>query len=122
MREADPVDRALQSLGGRHWPGETHNPQLENQLMRAFETHKPASLISRHRVLIPVLAVLVFGSVAFAAAGGIEYVRSLFITVSVNGEVVDTSEVVLDENGRGTFTRTHRGDRRPSDPRAFARG
>lgn len=102
--ELDSVDRALHSLAGRQWPGSAHNHQLETRIMQEFDTHKPATLFSRHRILIPALAILILGSLGFAAAGGIQLVRSLFVTTSINGEVVDVSEVILDEGGRGTFT------------------
>jgi hypothetical protein len=101
--EHDPVDSALQSLGGQKWPGASHNPKLEDKLMRAFENRGSVSRIRRHPLLAACLAVLVLGSLGFAAAGGIEMVRSWFVTIEVNGEVIGPLEVVPDENGNAEF-------------------
>lgn len=102
--DIDSVDRALASLGGRNWPVNNRNAQLENTLMKEFDANRPATFLARHRILIPVVAVLALASAGFAAAGGIEYVRSLFLTVEINGNVVHSGEVVLDENGEGKIT------------------
>ena len=104
LHNPDSVDRALESLGRRAWPGATVDPELESKLMREFQPHARAPFLARHRVLVPLVAILLLGSAAFAAAGGIRLIRSLFVTTRVNGQVVDTSEVILDENGRGSFT------------------
>jgi hypothetical protein len=101
--DLDPVDRALESLGGRQWPGYQPNTQLESKLMRSFDTQKTASFVARHRVLVPALALLLVASVGFAAAGGIELVRSWFITVTVDG-VTTTHEVVPNPDGSATVT------------------
>ncbi len=102
--ESDPVDDALESLRGRSWPGDRHNLELESRLMREFASKKAAtSRLGGHRVLIAALAVVLLGSVAFAAAGGMGLFKSLFVTMEVNGEEVEIGEVVLDENGTGTF-------------------
>ena len=101
--EHDPVDSALQSLGGQKWPGASHNPKLEDKLMRAFEDKRSTSRIRRHPLLAACLALLVLGSFGFAAAGGIEMVRSWFVTIEVNGEVIGSMEVIPDENGNAEF-------------------
>ena len=103
QNEHDPVDSALQSLGGQKWPGASHDPKLEEKLMRAFEDKRSTSRIRRHPLLAACLAVLVLGSFGFAAAGGIEMVRSWFVTIEVNGEVITTQEVIPDENGNAEF-------------------
>jgi|WetSurMetagenome_2_1015567.scaffolds.fasta_scaffold148726_2 hypothetical protein len=102
----DPVERVLESLGGRQWPGNHHNPQLESMLMRSFGENRSRSFVARHRVLVPMLAVLLVAGVAFAAAGGIGLVRSWFVTVTVNGQVVDQRTVVANEDGTATFIST----------------
>ena len=71
--------------------------------MRSFDTKRPASFVARHRVLVPALALLLVASVGFAAAGGIELVRSWFITVTIDG-VTETHEVVPNEDGSATVT------------------
>jgi hypothetical protein len=100
----DPVERALQSLGGRQWPGANHNPELEQRLMQSFENHPPASLFARHKILVPALIVLFLAGASFAAAGGIDLIRSWFLTIEVNGTVVHSGEIQLDENGEATLT------------------
>ena len=58
----DRVESALQSLRECDWPGESSNLELENKLMQAFESNRSTSFVSRHRVLLPALAVLLAGS------------------------------------------------------------
>lgn len=101
---SDPVDRALQSLGGRQWTGNAVNPELEQRLMQSFGTRPATSLLARHRVLIPVVAILAVATAGFAAVGGMELIKSWFMTVAVNGNVVHTGEIVTDENGQATIT------------------
>jgi hypothetical protein len=103
--EHDPVDEALQSLAGRQWPGATHDAELENRLMQEFNSRRSASFVARHRVLVPVLGVLLLGSAVFAAAGGVEMVKGWFVTieVAVDGDLIAVEDVVLDEEGKGSF-------------------
>ena len=93
--QLDPVESALESLRGRHWPGDHTNHQLKDKLMREFQTKRAASCLSRRGVLIATLAALVLGSAGFAAGGGIEMIKGWFLTVEVkvNGEVVDTIDI-----------------------------
>jgi hypothetical protein len=100
----DPVDDALQSLVGRQWPGANHNPELEQRLMQNFENPPPVSLLARHKILVSVLAVLLLAGVSFAAAGGVELIRSWFLTIQVNGTVVHSGEIQVDEHGQDTLT------------------
>jgi hypothetical protein len=57
-------------------------------------------------VLVPALAVLLLGSVVFAAAGGVELVKGwiMTMTIEVDGEVIAVEDLVLDEDGRATIT------------------
>jgi hypothetical protein len=100
----DPVDGALQSLGGRQWPGVNHNPELEQRLMHNFGNSPPASFLARHRILISALAVMLLAGVSFAAAGGVDLIRSWFLTIQVNGAVVHSGEIQVDEQGQATLT------------------
>ena len=102
-KELDPVDRALQSLAGRQWPGDSYDLQLERTLMQSFETSSSVPACYRHRLMIPALAVVLLAGVAFVAAGGVELVRSWFVTTTFNGEVVGTQEVIPNEDGSATF-------------------
>jgi hypothetical protein len=103
-KELDPADRALQTLRGRQWSGDPFNIELEKRLMQAYDAHKPAARMARYRVVVPVLAILVIAGVAFAAAGGVALVKSWFVTTKINGEVVDTREVVPNEDGSAKFS------------------
>ncbi len=104
QNDTDPVDRALASLAGRTWPGSHENAQLENKLMRSFNTNSTTSFAARHRVLLSAIVLLLVVGVGFAAAGGIELIRSWLVTTSINGEVVDVQEVVPNEDGSASFT------------------
>jgi len=72
--------------------------------MQSFATRTSATFFARHRVLVPALVVLAVATVGFAAAGGVGLVKSWFITIAVNGNVVHTGEIVTDENGQATIT------------------
>ncbi len=100
----DPVERALQSLGGRQWPHDAGHAELEQNLMQSFETQTHRSFFARHRVVIPIVAILVMAIGGFAMAGGVRLIQSWLATVAVNGQVVHTGEVVPDENGQATIT------------------
>jgi len=100
----DPVEDALRSIGGRNWPGDDYNHNLENRLMREFNTRSTTtSFLARHRVLLPALAVLIVAGVGFAATGGIAMIQSWFVTVSVDGEELGTQEVTLNPDGSAVF-------------------
>ncbi len=98
---SDSVDRALMSLANRHWPETTPDHQLEQRLMNSCQNRPPASLFARHRTLICALAVLALAGVATGAVG---LAKGWFATVSVNGKIVHSGELVPDENGRATIT------------------
>ena len=103
QNEPDPVDAALESLRGRQWPGDHPNFQLEEKLMSEFHTKSTTSRLRRHSMAVGILAVLVCGSVGFAAAGGVEYVQRWFFTIQVNGQEVDIGDAnvqieVLDDD------------------------
>lgn len=101
--QLDPIDNAFESLRGRQWPGAYHNHQLREKLMREFLTRQSSSRLRRRGTLIATLALLVLGSAGFAAAGGVEMVKSWFVTVEVkiNGEVVDVvdTEAIIETDG-----------------------
>jgi hypothetical protein len=71
--------------------------------MQALETSKRVTHGTSRRLLLPAAAVLLLGGTVFVAAGGLTLLRSWFLTVAVNGNVVHTGEVVLDENGEATI-------------------
>ena len=81
----DIVDGALQSLADQRWPGAHHNPELECKLMQAYDTQKSKNVLFRHPLIAACLAVLVLGSFGFAAAGGVEMIKALFVKVEVDG-------------------------------------
>ena len=67
--------------------------------MESFNTGNSRTFLTRHRVAISVVAFFVLATATFAAAGGVEMVRSWFATISVNGKVVHTGPITPDENG-----------------------
>lgn len=99
----DPVDRALESLRGREWPEVKLDPELENKLMHRFDNRNTTAFLSRHRVLVSALALMLVVGVSFAAAGGVALVRSWFVTVTVDGQT-ETHEVAPNEDGSATVT------------------
>ena len=94
--QMDPVDGALESLGGRQWPGDYHNHQLKDKIMQELQTKRSSSRLGRRGALVASLLFLVLGTAGFAAAGGFELVRGWFITVEVNGVPVDIDEADID--------------------------
>ena len=103
-QKPDPLDSALQSLRRQQWPGEAPDPQIREKLMQAFESNRSVSRLGHHRLLIMILAFLVVASAGFAAVGGVDMVRSWFVTTEINGQVIDARAVVPDENGVARFT------------------
>lgn len=103
----DPIDRALASLRSQHWTGEPHKVELEEKLMKMYRAKNLSFHIGQHRVLTTLLAVLLIGGVGFAAAGGVEVVKTLFVTVRIlgpNGEVYETTDVEPIEYEDGAAT------------------
>lgn len=70
--------------------------------MRDTESRNFVSRIGRHPVLAITLACVVLGSFGFAAAGGIEMIKSWFVSIEINGEQYDF-EVVPDDDGVATL-------------------
>ncbi len=100
--DMDPVDGALQSLAGQQWPGNPENPELERRIMQALDTQKHVSRSRVRRLVLPA-AIVLLGSTVLVAAGGWSLIRSWFITVEVNGNVVHSGEMVLDPNGQAVI-------------------
>ena len=81
-RELDPVDSALRSLGGQHWPGPDYDPKLEDKLMSSFDsptqkTSRRFARIRQHPIIAASVAILLVGSVSFAAASGTKVVQEI---------------------------------------------
>ena len=111
----DPVDRALRSLRSAQWTGESHNAKLEEKLMQEFHTNHTSSFVSRHRTLAAALAIVLVGGAGFAAAGGTEAVKQLFVTLQIigpNGEtqVVDAILEPTDDGGGSATMNLNAGD------------
>lgn len=64
--------------------------------MQAYGTNKVPTGMARHRTLIIALAALLLGGGSFAAAGGIDLVKSWFMTVELTGPDGQTTSVVLE--------------------------
>ncbi len=73
--------------------------------MQEYHTNRSSSHPRRRGLIAAMLAVVLLGSVGFAAAGGVEMVKGWFmnVTVSVDGEVIASEDIVLDEDGTGTI-------------------
>lgn len=84
----DPVDRALESLRHSSWTPSNPNPLLEEKLMQEFSKNRTSRFVARRPALVAACAVLLVGGGTFAAAGGIDLIKSLFVTVDINGEPV----------------------------------
>ncbi len=101
--QQDPVDGALTSLKGRQWPGDSTNNETKDILMQEFQKNRSSARLGRHPVLVAALAIVLLGSVGFAAAGGVQMVRNWIVTVEVeiDGEIVeiDDANVTIEENG-----------------------
>jgi hypothetical protein len=102
--ELDPADRALHTLRGRRWSGASFDLELENRLMAAYDAHTPATRLGRYRVVVPILGILVIAGVAFAAVGGVALIKSWLVTTKINGQVVDTREVVPNDDGTAKYS------------------
>ena len=73
--------------------------------MRDFKTHTAVSGLMQHRILIPVLVVLVFGSAAFAAVGGRGADQGAGLSRPKSMARSSTrGEVVPNEDGSASFT------------------
>lgn len=84
--DRDPVDSALSALRSCEWTGPSVNTQLEERLMKEY-TRTTVSRSFLHRPAVAAaLGILVLGGGAFAAGGGIEYIKSLFVTVEIDGQ------------------------------------
>ncbi len=97
----DPVDSVLESLGGRSWPGDYDNDKLKERIMQDFQTNSSVSRLGRRGALAATLAIAILGTAGFAAAGGLDLVRTWFVTAEVNGEPVDLSgaDITVEEDG-----------------------
>jgi hypothetical protein len=102
--DKDPVAGALQALKSQQWAGGTHNDDLEERLMREFDVKGGASRFSRHRLLAVAAAVLLIGGAGFAVAGGLDMVRSWFVTVEIGPGAIEIEEGVLEEGEMVTAT------------------
>ncbi len=100
----DPVDSALKSLRSRAWTAESFNPKLEEKLMQQFNRNEPGRAFVRRPSWALALGILFVGGVTFAAAGGIEKIRSLFVTVEVDGEGMQVElQPVSEDTYEGTL-------------------
>ncbi len=98
----DPLDRALASLRSQQWTGQSHRTKLEEELMNQFNSRHSTTSVHKHRTLIASLAVLLIGGVGFAATGGTETVRRIFVTLKLagpNGEEVQGCVLEMLEEG-----------------------
>ena len=100
----DPVDGALESLKGRTWPGSNDNEETRNKLMQEYQSKRASSRLGRRGMVIAALAILVLGGAGFAAAGGVEVIRGWFITVEIDGRVIDLDNADMTIETEGDMT------------------
>lgn len=98
-RDRDMVDSALGSLRSVQYDGPSFDPQLEERLMKEFDKTTVSRRFAHRPAVAAALGILVLGGGAFAAGGGIDYIKSLFVTVEIDGQQVD---VELQPVGDGT--------------------
>jgi len=70
--------------------------------MREFHTNRPSTGIRKHRTLVATLAVLLVSGAAFAAAGGVEAVKTWFVKVKIigpDGTVYDSTLAPVEVQG-----------------------
>lgn len=103
----DPIDNAFESLKGRSMPGDAYNPQLKERLMREFSANRSEKHPRRRLILAAALAFVLLGGAGFAAAGGVEMVKSWFITIEVDGQPIATEDfngnITIEEDGEMTW-------------------
>gem|GEM_PF-2433977 len=92
----DSVDRALESLGSRYWPGDFQKHKLEERIMQSYQNNRTSAHPGRRGKLIAALAVMLLATAGFAATGGLDMVKGWFITVEINGEPVDIATDDID--------------------------
>ena len=100
----DPVDEALDALRDRTWHGDGTSKELRGELMKKIEENASRTGFSRRGMTVAVLALCALGTAGFAAAGGVDLIRGLFVTVEVNGEVVDIDEGDITVETQGDTT------------------
>ena len=103
----DPVDNALEALGGRSWPGDFDNNKLKDRIMQDFQTKRTNSRFAGRGALVAMLAIGLLGATGFAAAGGLTMVQTWFISAEVNGEAVeidDADVTVVTDGNSATIT------------------
>lgn len=98
-RDRDMVDSALSSLRSVRYDGPSFDLQLEERLMKEFDKASVSRRFIHRPAVAAALGILVLGGGAFAAGGGIDYIKSLFVTVEVDGQKMD---VELQPIGNGT--------------------
>lgn len=96
----DVVDRALSRLASETWNETTPNPYLEERLMQEFSKTPAPSRFARRPALAAALAIVVIGGGAFAATGGLEKIKNLFVTVEIEGR---PTQLELHPVGNGVF-------------------
>ncbi len=88
LPDHDPVDRALESLRVSSWTPTNPNPLLEEKLMQEFSKNRTSRFVARRPALVIACAAFLIGGGAFAAAGGVDLIKRLFVTVDIAGTPV----------------------------------
>lgn len=106
-RDRDMVDSALSSLRSVRYDGPSYDPQLEERLMKEFDKASVSRRFIHRPAVAAALGILVLGGGAFAAGGGIDYIKSLFVTVEVDGQQMNVElQPVGDGSHEGELSTT----------------
>ena len=72
--------------------------------MQEYQSRQASSRLGRRGMVIAALGILVLGGAGFAAAGGVEVIKGWFITVEVNGQVIDLDNADVTVETEGDMT------------------
>lgn len=97
--DPDPVDSALNVLKSSRFSSNPYNPQLEEKLMQEFDARNSPRSFGAVRPWVAVVGIMLVGGAAFAATGGVQMIRDLFVTVQIGDQTVDLK---LEPTGEGT--------------------
>ncbi len=100
-KQRDPVDSALDLLRSDEWTGSAYNPELENRLMQEFNRPKSTMRLGRSAWILAAVALVAVSGVSFAAVGGVEKIKTWFVTVEFDGQ---SRQVELSDDGEAVFT------------------
>src|SRR5262245_26728296 len=97
-REHDSVDRALAAQRCESLTPPTFNPELDEYLMREFDSRR--TVRASRRPLVACAAVVLIAGVAFAAAGGVSKLRTWMVHIEMGDQ---GARILVPEGGSGSM-------------------